>query len=64
MWLAEVRAESYLSVPFFDTLGNPIGHMGIVDDRHMDEEVPASLILKSFVKRAGIELERKWANAG
>ncbi len=64
MWLAEVGAESYLSVPFFDTLGNPIGHMGIVDDRHMDEEVPASLILKSFVKRAGIELERKWANAG
>ncbi len=64
MWLAEVGAESYLSVPFFDTLGNPIGHMGVVDDRHMDEEVPVSLILKSFVERAGIELERKWANAG
>ncbi len=60
-WLAEIGAESYLGIPFFDSSGRIIGHLGALDEKPMKEEIFTSSNLKIFATRAGAELERKRA---
>lgn len=57
-WLAEMGAESYLGIPFFDSSGRAIGHMGVLHDQPMDSDLSANSILKVFAARTGAELER------
>jgi PAS domain S-box-containing protein len=57
--LADVGAQSYLAIPLFDSSGNPIGHMGIADDRPMTDEHRRTSVLRIFAARAAAEVERK-----
>ena len=62
-WLANLGAESYFGIPFFDSGGKPIGHMGVLHDQPMDRDFPAGSINKVFAVRTGAELERARAGA-
>lgn len=55
-WLADNRIQSYLAIPIFDSEGDSVGHMGVMDTRPMDQHAEA--ILRSFAARAGAELCR------
>jgi formate hydrogenlyase transcriptional activator len=57
--LVDMKAESYLGAPVFDSSGNVIGHLAVVDDKLMGENPQAVAILKIFAARAGAELERQ-----
>ena len=51
--------ESYLGVAIFDSLGNAIGHLGLMNVKPMPELTEQEeMILKIFVARIGVELER------
>ncbi len=58
-WLREHGVESYLAIPLFDPAGLPLGHLGVMHDGPMHEELPARTLLQVFASRAGAELERK-----
>ncbi|MEE8075874.1 MAG: PAS domain S-box protein, partial [Candidatus Binatia bacterium] len=60
-WLAEAGMDSYLGIPFFNSSGKVIGHMGVMDDKPMGEGDRIKSILKIFSTRVGAELERKRA---
>lgn len=36
VWLREAGVESYLAIPLFDSVGNPLGHMGVMHDQPME----------------------------
>ena len=61
--LVEIRAESYLGVPLFDSSGKALGHLAVLDDKPMSAELrfERKSILEIFAARAGAELERKRA---
>ena len=61
--LQEMGIESYLAIPLFDEAGKPLGHLGVMHDRPMEEATLATSILSVFASRAGAELERKRAEA-
>lgn len=61
--LVTLEAESYCGIPLFNSTGEIIGHLAIMDDRPMSQnlcEVPA---LPVFVARVASELERIQADA-
>ena len=62
-WLQDNGIESYLAVPLSDREGNPIGHLGVMHDAPMQDDVPRESILRVFAARAGAELKRKRAGA-
>ncbi|MCI0394073.1 MAG: ATP-binding protein [Chloroflexi bacterium] len=57
-FLAMVGAESYLGTPLFDSAGNVLGHLAVMDKRPQPPEPLALSILQLFAARAGAELER------
>ena len=59
--LTQIGAESYLAIPLFDSSGTALGHLGVMHDGPMHEELPARTLLQVFASRAGAELERKRA---
>ncbi|MCZ6484593.1 MAG: PAS domain-containing protein [Acidobacteria bacterium] len=58
-WLAEKDIESYLAIPVRDPVGNPIGHLGVMDGAPMLEDLPRESILRIFAARVGKALERR-----
>ncbi|MEE9274729.1 MAG: GAF domain-containing protein, partial [bacterium] len=60
-WLIDHNIRSYLALPLFSSGGAPIGHMGVLDEEPMEEEVHPEEILRLFAGRAAAELERKLA---
>ena len=59
--LQEIGVESYLAIPLFDEAGKPLGHLGVMHDKPMEEGTFGESILRVFASRAGAELERKRA---
>ena len=57
--LVKMEAESFLGAPAFNSLGEVIGHLAVIDDKFMKEDPQAVAILKIFAARAGAELERR-----
>ena len=59
--LAEMGAESYLGTPLFDSSGQPLGVLVLMDDRQLPEEraTLALSLLEIFAGRAAAELERQ-----
>ena len=49
---------SYMGVPLLDSDDNVLGHLAIVDTRHMPKEPRAVAILQIFAARAAAELQR------
>ncbi len=56
--LRELGAESYLGVTIFDTAGQAVGHLAVMDDKAMADDPWRVSVLKTFAARAGAELER------
>jgi formate hydrogenlyase transcriptional activator len=57
--LVDMGAESYLGAPAFDSSGEVVGYLAVIDDKYMRENPQAVAILKIFAARAGAELERR-----
>lgn len=57
-WLQENGIESYLAIPVFDPEGKPYGHLGVMNDGPMDDDLPRESILRAFSVRASAELRR------
>jgi PAS domain S-box-containing protein len=57
--LAEKRIECYLGAPLFDSSGQSIGILVVMDDRISDSLVDSVPIISTFAMRAAAELERK-----
>ena len=62
--LVELGAQSYCGVPMFDTSGQVIGHLVVLDDKPMPEDPRATSVLRIFAARAAAELERLDAEEG
>ncbi len=58
-WLRDNGVESYLAVPIYDPAGNAVGHLGVLHDGPMTDDLPRESILQIFAARAGAELERQ-----
>ena len=57
--LKEWQAQSYIGVPLWYSDGSVIGHLAIVDDKPLDDEVSMTEILKIFATRAETEIRRR-----
>ena len=53
--------EGYLGMSLFDSNGNPLGVLCVMDDKPMEDAPSARSIMTIFAARAGAELERKQA---
>jgi len=62
-WLRDVRAESYIGIPFACQSGKIIGHLGIIHNKAIDDAEALLPVLEAFAARAGVELERIQAEA-
>ena len=61
-WLVEINAESYLGIPLRDASGQVIGHLAVVDDRPMSDDLGHRAVLRIFASRTGSELARRRAD--
>ena len=59
--LEQIGAEGYLAVPLLDSQGQPLGHLGVIDTRPLDDVSFAETTLRVFAARATPELERRRA---
>ncbi len=57
-WLRENGIENYLAVPVYNPAGDPVGHLGVMHDAPMADDVPRKAVLGIFASRVGAELER------
>lgn len=57
--LVELRAESYLAIPFMQSGGQVLGHLVVLDDKPMPVNPPELSIFHIFAARAEAELARK-----
>ncbi len=62
--LVRLGAESYLGVPILDATSQVIGHMGVLDDKPIQEDPRRVGVMRIFAARAGAELERLRAEEG
>lgn len=60
--LSEMGVQSYLGVPFFDSNGNPLGHIAVMHNQPITAEDRFSAVIQIFADRVGIELERRLAH--
>lgn len=51
--------QSYLGAPLFDSSGEVLGHLAMMNDQPMDLDPQARAVFEIFAARAGVELERK-----
>lgn len=58
---AETELASYLGAPCYDSQGNLLGHLAVLNDKPMQCQAQDLAILELFAARAGAELERKHA---
>ena len=56
--LPQHGAMSYMGVPLFDTDGQILGHLAVLDDKPMAENESVTAIFNIFAGRAGAELRR------
>ena len=57
--LVAMQAQSFLGVPAYDSAGDVVGHLAIIDDKIMPGDSRVNAIMKIFAARAGAELERQ-----
>jgi signal transduction histidine kinase/CheY-like chemotaxis protein len=59
--LAPLQIESYMAVPFFDSTGTPLGLLGVMDRKPLENVQLTETLLSIFSMRIAAELERQWA---
>jgi len=57
-WLKKEKINSYMAVPLFDSKKQPIGHLGVMDKKPIDEVKYFKTILQICANRSGVEIER------
>ncbi len=57
--LAELEAESYFGIPLRAPSGDVIGHLAVIDDKPMADDLPQRAVLRIFASRIGSELARR-----
>ena len=57
-WLEDVGAVSFAGIPFIDSNGDVVGHLGVVDDKPMTNRELVEPTIRLFAARAGAELAR------
>jgi two-component system cell cycle sensor histidine kinase/response regulator CckA len=60
-WLAEMKIESFIGTPLFDSSGKVIGIINIMDSKPLDNHGMAESLLSIFATRTSAELERMQA---
>lgn len=60
-FLNDLGIQSYAGMPLFNSNGNVLGHLVVMDVKPMGNDQRIELILEIFAARAGAELERKKA---
>jgi len=60
--LVEMEAEGYLGTPLFDSKGQPLGIMVLIDSRPLIEIEQMKAIMDIFAARAAAEIERNKAD--
>jgi PAS domain S-box-containing protein len=61
--LPSLNASCYMGAPLFDSQGNSIGHLYVIDTKPLFDEENARSILGIFAARAAMELQRKRSEA-
>ncbi|HEY1216095.1 MAG TPA: GAF domain-containing protein, partial [Bryobacteraceae bacterium] len=61
--LAEMQAESYIGIPLWDSNGQPLGSIALIDRRPMLSSKPYATLLGLAATHAAAELERGRAMA-
>jgi signal transduction histidine kinase len=59
--LAPLQIESYIAVPFFDSTGTPLGLLGVMDRKPLENVQLTETLLSIFSMRIAAELERQCA---
>ncbi|MFQ5605786.1 MAG: response regulator [bacterium] len=59
--LADSNIESFIGTPLFDTEGQPLGLLVVLDSKKLQNQQIAESMLQIFASRASAELERKHA---
>lgn len=59
LWLRENALEGYLALPFYNAAGQPLGHIGVVDQKPLANSHCLEAALRLFACRAGAEIERQ-----
>ena len=60
-FLAVLGAVSYMGVPLFDSTGQVLGNLCVIDNKPLTDEKRAKSIMEIFAARAAAEIERKRA---
>jgi PAS domain S-box-containing protein len=63
IWLQEIGVESYIGVPLFDSAGEALGSISVLSRSPLENTRLLEETLKIFAVRAGLELERRNAEA-
>jgi PAS domain S-box-containing protein len=61
--LQPLSVESYVAVPFFDSNGTPLGLLGVMDDKPLEQVQLVASLLTIFADRVVTELERQQMEA-
>ena len=61
--LAPLQIESYAAIPFFDLTGAPIGLLGVMDTKPLEQVHLVESLLRLFATRVATELKRQQAEA-
>ena len=61
--LKPLSVESYVAIPFFDSSGTPLGLLGVMDSKPLENVQLAESLLVIFALRIAPELERQQAEA-
>ena len=59
--LTPLQIESYIAVPFFDSTGTPLGLLGVMDRKPLENVQLTETLLSIFSMRIAAELERQCA---
>lgn len=58
-WLQQSGMQSYVAIPLLDEHAHVLGHIGLLDDREMENPDDAIALLETFALRAREEIVRK-----
>ncbi|MBD2104099.1 GAF domain-containing protein [Leptolyngbya sp. FACHB-261] len=61
--LEPLNVESYVAIPFFDSIGTPLGLLGVMDGKPLENIQLAESLLTIFALRIATELERQQTEA-
>jgi diguanylate cyclase (GGDEF)-like protein len=63
LYLEDIKADSYLGMPFFDTDGTALGHVCLLGTKPMDKNIYDEYLLKIITARVSAEFIRSKAEA-